>query len=227
MTFAIGLLIFGLAVVWLFKKKQSDVRACASILRLVPAARETVRKTTPEGFAATDILLLRGELEGFPVTLWERTVRHPLATKWRRMGSQFTVLTFTLGSAVAGTLRLQPRGMLGALEVLIQGRPDAVGISPDFDEAYTTYTSDERRARHALTVELQHELLAFRARVAGPLTGSVAGQMASGLMLGTIAIEEGQASYVLFGSPAKAVADHLLVAAPLVRAVATRFQSSP
>lgn len=225
MAFAIGLVLFGLAVVWLFRKKRADVRDCASILRMVSAPRETVRRATPEGFAATDIALLAGELEGLPVTLWERTERHPVAAKRQRTGGQFTVLTFDLPESVPQTLRLQPRGMLGALEDLIQGHPGAVKISPAFDEAYTTYTSDEVRARQALDTRLQQALLEFRARVAGPLPGSATGQMASGLMLGTIVVENGHASYVLFGSPSKAIAEHLVLAVPLVRAIAGRFQS--
>jgi hypothetical protein len=127
----------------------------------------------------------------------------------------------TLPRAVRTSLRLQPAGMLGALESWVQGPPtDRVSIDPAFDEAYAVHASSADEARAILSPSVRSQVLDFRRRIAGDLPPSVAGQLTSGLLLGTFHLEGTTARYALFGSPTRAVAEHLKSAGPVLLALA-------
>ena len=121
--------------------------------------------------------------------------------------------------AASTAFRLQPVGMLRAVENYQQGAPEIVPTGDsDFDAAFHLYTSNERGALAVLTPDLRRDLLAFRQTVAGILTQSLASRLASPYLLGSIEVGPGLIRYSLSGSPSAKIAEHLkLVASLLVR----------
>jgi len=218
MGFAIGLLIFGAALWLLYRLKARDVANCRAVLDLALADGRADRGTTPEGFAYDQRALLQGTMLGRPAVLWSRTVRHPRFAAGKRRSSEFTVLEFTLPQPVRGPLRLQPAGVLGALEGLLrEPAGDLVAIDPVFDAAYVVHARPETGVLLILDPARREQLLAFRARMAGELpASSAAGRLSSGLVLGTFQLHGSTASYTLFGSPVQATAEHVKAAAPLL-----------
>lgn len=228
MTAVLILALMGGVLWFLFQLKKRDIADCATVLALAPAAAQTTKGTTPEGFAYTQRLLLNGVLLGHPAALYERTVRHPTWARHKRRSSQFTVLEFSITPPVSASIRLQPEGTLGWVEQLVRGRADdRVTIEPTFDTAFATYAADPALARSILTPLLRERLLAFRAATAD-LPSSIAGRMASGLVLGTFHIDGSTARYALFGSPIKSTAEQVKAAAPVLLelAEATRRSAS-
>lgn len=218
MAFLVGLVAIGAAWWWLWHLKQRDLAECRAVLGLEPVASgETTRGTTPEGFAFSQTALLRGVLLGRPATLWARTVRHPAGAKYRRRGSQFTVLELGLDAPVRCPLRVQPAGLLTGLEAVMHGpAADRVPIDEAFDASYVVYAPRAAEARLLFTAERCQQLLAFRASVGGTPAATMPGRLASGLLLGTFEIDGAAARYVLFGSPMKATAQHVNIAAPVL-----------
>lgn len=224
MTAVLLLALMGGILWFLYRLKARDVANCAAVLGLAVVKPETTKGTTPEGLAFVQRRLLRGSLLGHQATLSERTVRHPRAPRPSRGSSQFTVLELTLPASTMASIRLQPEGMLGVVEQVVRGGAgDRVAIEPSFDAAYTTYSDDPPRAREVLTPALRAQLLAFRASVAD-LPTSVAGRMASALMLGTLHVEGSAARYVLWGSPTTKTAEQAKAAAPVLLELAAAAQ---
>jgi len=222
MAFVVGLVAMAAAVWWLMRLKRRDVDDCRAVLGLPPAPRSTERGTTPEGFAYTQVGVLEGTLLGRPARLLERAIRHPRTSKRRRTGSQMTVLELTLERPVRVPVRIQPSGLLVELEAFTRGAAgDRVPIEPGFDAAYVVYAQRPAEALLLLSPAVRECLLAFRSSVAGNLPPTMAGQLASGLMLGTFSIEGTTASYAAFGSPTRATAEHVAKAAPLLLDLAT------
>ena len=222
MAFVLALALFGVVLWFLYRQKQDDLARCREILGLDPAPSGRTSGTTAEGFAYAQSVVAAGQVHGRPATLFERTVRSPHAPKTtRHRGGQFTVFEVGLPSSVRVPLRLQPAGVLGALERFSRGAADdRVPIAPDFDAAYVTYSSDPDGARAVLTPALREQVLAFRTAVAGPLSASIAGKMASGLVLGTFQVDGTTASYAIAGSPTKAIAEHVSTAVPVLLGIA-------
>lgn len=217
MGFVIGLLIFGAALWLLFQLKARDLANCRAVLDLAAADGRSSRGTTPEGFAFYQRAALQGTLLGQPATLWSRTVRHPKYGTHGRRSSQFTVLEFALPRPVRAPLRLQPTGVLGVLEALLQvPRDEVTPIDPAFDAAYVVHAPRDSGVLLMLGPAIRERLLAFRSEMAGNLPSSPAGKLASGLVLGTFDLRDSTASYALFGSPTKATAEHIKAAAPLL-----------
>ena len=217
MAFVVGLLVVGLALWFLWRTKQQDLVQCGLVLGLQPVPQETTRGTTPEGFTYTQTRLMNGSIDGHPARLSVRTVGVRKGSVGRRRGSQFTVLDLTRAIPAGVALRLQPAGMLGGLEEAMRGPvADRVPIDSVFDEAYVVFSAAPSNARSVLTPDLRAALLAFRARFLGENRSSAGARLASALVLGTFQLDGANASYVLFGSPTKAVAEHLKLAAPLL-----------
>lgn len=227
MAFAIGLIAFGIAWWLLVGLKRKDVADCRAVLGLEPVARVTARGTSPEGLTYSQTSILGGTLAGRPATLFERSAGHPAIPTRRRRGAQFTVLELTLPRPAAVSIRLQPTGMLGSIEALVQGEvPRATPIDPAFDAAYTVYADDAASAVILLTPALRERVLAFRARVSSDLPTSAPGRLASGLVLGTFDIDGAVARYVLFGSPTRSTAEQVKAAAPILVDLAARAGGS-
>ena len=223
MAFVFGLVALGVALWFLVRLKRKDTADCAAVLGLPPAPAATTRGTTPEGFEFSETSVLSGTLLGRRAVLLERFVRHPAISARRRKGSHFTVLELTLERPVRVPIRLQPTGVLGALEALVKAdTADSVSTDPEFDAAYTVYAADASAVAVLLDPDLRQHILAFRSEAAGELPDSVPGRLSSGLVLGTFHVEGATARYVLFGSPTKATAQQLKAAAPLLLAIATR-----
>lgn len=220
MAFVLGMVAIGAVLWWLARLKRRDIADCRAVLAFDPAPpSSSLHGTTPEGFACVEHTLLRGVMFGRPATLSDRTVRFPKGAKYRRGGSQFTVLAVALAAPAHVSLRLQPAGILGGLEAALRApadSPDVVAIDPAFDAAYTVYADTPADARTVLTPDMREKFLAFRTRVAGPLPANVAGRLASGLVLGTFHVDGSTARYVVFGSPTKQTAEHVKAAAPLL-----------
>ena len=128
-----------------------------------------------------------------------------------------TMLTLRPAQPIAATLRLQPAGMMRGLEQLVQGAPApmATGDAP-FDAAYHVYAAEPTRAIVVLSPELRQALLAFRASVSASEPGSVSNYLTSANLLGTFDVSPDAASYYVYGSPTKTLADHIKRAAPLL-----------
>jgi hypothetical protein len=221
MGFVVGLILFGVALWFLFRLKQQDLANCQQVLGLAPAAKTAVeRGTTPEGFAFVDQLVLQGTMHGLPASLTHRTVRSPIAPKMQRKGSSFTVLSFTLARPARINLRIQPAGMLEGLESVVRGgATDRVARTGDatFDNAFVIYSDSPAAALDVLTPALRERLLTFRTEASGGiLTDATPGKLASAFILGTFHIEGATASCLAFGSPTKATAEHVKAAAPLL-----------
>lgn len=223
MVLIIVLVFFGAALWWLFRLRQRDIAQCQAVLGLLPAQRAKPESgTTPEGFASFEHVLLQGTLLERPATLSLRRVRSPRVARRDRRGSDFTVLTITLERPAQVALRLQPTGLLGAVEGWLRGAPtDRVSVDDSFDPAYTVYSDDPTAALAVLTPAMRERLLAFHAQMMGTPSTSVAGKMASGLILGTFQIDGTIARYLLLGSPMKTTAEHVKAAAPILLELAT------
>jgi hypothetical protein len=217
MAFVIGLVLFAGAIWFLYRLKARDIADCAAVLGMAPGDGRTTRGTTPEGFAYLQRAVLQGTMLGCPATIWSRSVKHPRIGKYRNRGSEFTVLELTLARAVQTPIRLQPAGVLGVLESWIEGPPtDIVPIDAAFDAAYVVHAGHVIDARAVLSASMREKILAFRSREGADLPASTAGKLSSGLVLGTFFLEGTTAAYALFGSPTKAVAEHVKAAAPIL-----------
>lgn len=217
MAFVAGLVVLGVVFWFLMRLKQQDLAHCREVLGLAAAPSATSRGTTPEGFSYSQTTLLQGTMNGCPAVLSARTVGVRTGPPGRRRGSQFTVLDLTLPRPVRTALRLQPAGMLGGLEDAMRGpASDRVPIDAPFDVAYVVYSNQAADARAVLTPATREALLAFHARFVGDHSAPATARLASALVLGTFQLQGTAASYVLFGSPTKAVAEHLKAAVPLL-----------
>jgi len=221
----VGLVVFIGALVWLYLAKSRDIDRAASLLGL-SRVKEKVesRGTTAEGLAFHELLWLTGTLEGMPAEVAERRLRLPINDTFRRQrSSHFTVLRLDGGAEQAPGFRLQPVGLMGGLESLLQETPAITPTGdPAFDSAYRLYADQGSAAILRLTPELRQAILAMRAKVAGKLPASAAGYLASGLLLGTFECEAGRASYTVYGTPNRKIAEHLREVAPLLARLAGR-----
>lgn len=222
----LGLIIFAGALWLLFQVGKRDLAQCLAVLDMAPPPHSTTEQgTTPEGFPFAERVVAQGALFGRPATLARRVLRSPFARK-RYRGSIFTVLSLTLERPARATFRLQPAGILSDVETLVRGAvADRVPIDPAFDQAYVVYSNAPDEARAVLTPSVREQILAFRTHAAGHLadalaSGTTAAKMSSGLVLGTFHVEGSAARYVAFGSPAKATAEHVKAAAPVLLTVA-------
>ncbi len=220
----VAVIVMAAVLFWLFRQNAADIDAAASTLGLRRAAtRVTTRGTSAEGFAYVETTLLEGTIAGTPAALSVRTVKRR-QNKYRRHGSEMTVLTLRPGRPMVLRVRLQPAGMLESLEWLQKGEPPETVPTgdPAFDAAYRLYASDAAVARAVLTTDLRRDILALRERVAGPMPSGAASGMAAGLLLGTFDVEPDAARYVVYGSPTAAVAAHVHAAVPLLLRLAGR-----
>jgi len=223
MAFVLGLVALGVALWFLIQLKKKDTAACAEVLGLKPAPARTERGITPEGFKFSQTTMLEGRIDGRAATLWSRTLARTTGSKRSGRRSMFTVLDLTLRRPARVPLRIQPVGVLGALEEMLtapDNRAARVAMDARFDEAYTVYSASATDAIVALTPALRESLLEFRARVAGPLPSNVAGHLASGLVLGTFYLDGAFVRYAVYGSPTKATAEHVKAAVPIMIALA-------
>lgn len=217
MAFVIGVVVFAAVIWWLSRVKQRDIAACAAILGLEPVKASPSRGQTPEGFAYFQRAVLQGTLLGRPATLLSRIVRHPRTARRQRYGSEFTVLECALARPARVSLRLQPAGVLESLEHAVRGTVgDRVFFDDTFDAAYAVYASDAAGAKAVLTEERRLAMLTLRTQIAGGVSASAAGYLASALVLGTFHVEGNTARYSAFGSPTRATAEHVKTAAPLL-----------
>ena len=204
----IGIIIIVAVLIWLYRAQMKSFAECASILGMPQATtRSETNGTTAEGFYFHQSLLLKGSIEGVPAEVCIRNVRRTKVRNSRQAGSQLTVLALFPTRSASTAFRLQPVGMLRAVENYQQGAPEIVPTGDsDFDAAFHLYTSNERGALAVLTPDLRRDLLAFRQTVASPY------------LLGSIEVGPGLIRYSLSGSPSAKIAEHLkLVASLLVR----------
>lgn len=225
MGFVVGILLFAAALWYLYHLKQQDLAHCQQVLGLTPVKGAAVeRGTTPEGFAFIDQVVLQGVMHGLPATLLHRTVRSPIAPKMQKKGSSFTVLSFDLARPPRVSLRIQPAGMLAGVESLTRGAEasaDRISIDDEFDRAFVVYSNTPAEVMTVLTRPLRARLLAFRTQIAGSHPDSVATKLASPFLIGTFHIEGATARYLAYGSPAKATAEHVKSASPLLLQLST------
>ncbi len=220
-TFLIGLAVLGGVLFWLYRMKSADVAACAAVLGLAPAASRSTRGTTAEGFEFHETLLLAGTLHGCVAEVAERRVRYNLGRPSgarRQQGSLLSVLRLTALSPRVATFRLQPAGMMGAIEQVQQGATPPVVATGDaaFDAAWRLYAPDPAAALLVLTPARRAAIMALRDQAGVPLPANAAGAMASALLLGTLEVTASGVSYTLYGFPSKKIGLHLQAAAPLL-----------
>jgi len=223
MLIIIVLVFVGAVLWWLFRVRQRDMAQCQAVLGLAPAQKSPPKPgTTPEGFAAFDHRLLEGTLLGRPASFSLRRVRSPKVARRDRRGSDFTVLSFTLQPPASVSLRIQPTGLIGAVETWVRGTPgDRVSVDATFDDAFTIYSDTPAAALAVLTPALRERLLEFHARILGTPTASTSTKLASGLVIGTFHIDGSTARYLVPGSPTKSTAEQVMAAAPVLLEVAT------
>ena len=222
--FIVGMVVLGGVLAWLYVSKKGDVAACGEALGLGPVA-ETIgrRGTSAEGFAFHELLRLRGTLGGLDAEVWERKVRRPIDVRYRRQrGSYCSALSLAPVRAGVRPFRLQPVGVMGALEAVMSDDPARVVRTGDagFDAAYHLYADDAGAALLVLGAELRRDLLAFRAATAGELPANAAGYLASALLAGSFEIGPERAWYRVFGTPSRKIGAHLEQAAPLLARLA-------
>jgi hypothetical protein len=220
-TFLIGLAVLGGVLFWLHRMKSADVAACAAVLGLSPAGTRSTRGTTAEGFEFHETLTLAGTMHGCAAEVAERRVRYnrgrPSGAR-RQQGSLLTVLRLMAVTPRAVTFRLQPAGMMGAIERLQQGETPPVVATGDaaFDAAWRLYAPEPAAALLVLTPARREAIMALRAQAGVPLPANAAGAMASALLIGTLEVTAAEVSYTLLGTPSKKIALHLQAAAPLL-----------
>jgi hypothetical protein len=214
----IVLVIVGAVLWWLVRLRQLDIEQCRAVLGLADAPGGTPESTTtPEGIAASERVLLQGTLAGRPATLVLRRLRKPFVSGGDRRASDFTVLSITIERPARVALRIQPAGMLGAVETWVRGQAaERVSVDAAFDQAYVVYSDTPTAVLGVLSPAMRERLLAFRTEIAGDLPVSAAGRMASGFVLGTFYLEGTTAQYAAFGSPTKKTAQHVKAAAPVL-----------
>ena len=88
------------------------------------------------------------------------------------------------------------------------------------EAANIAYCPEPTRAIVVLSPELRQALLAFRASVSGSEPGSVSNYLTSANLLGTFDVSPTGASYYVYGSPTKKLAEHVKRAAPLLARIA-------
>jgi len=214
----IGILFFVGALVWLYWAHRQDMVSCASILGLtVNASGKQTRGTTSEGFYYHETLLMDGSLQGFRAAMSVRNVRATAFRTKRNRGSLFTVLSLLPDRPAKVSFRLQPVGVMSVLQDLQQNLPVVPTGNAAFDAAYHLYTHDIPATLTVLTPAVQQELLAFRFSAAGSsIVELPAGKLAAGFLLGSVEVEDGKVSYILFGSPTKKLAEHLKLSVSLL-----------
>lgn len=225
----IGLAALAFALYWLSRLKQKDVGETAAVLGLsVIASGAESRGTTAEGFDFHQRVLARGVVAGVPAELATRTVRTKAFRRARRTPTQLTVLTLRPTQPVVVALRLQPSGLMRDLESMFHDAPAArpTGDGP-FDAAYHLYSGESQKALTVLSPELRQALLGFRATSAVSQPGSTTDYVTSANLLGTFEVSGDSASYYVYGSPTKKLAEHLKQAAPLLAALAGLRDGQP
>lgn len=219
MTFLVALILFGVVGYWLYRSSTEALEQCRRTLGLEKAAnRRQIKGMSPEGFHYHQALLLEGTIDGLPAEVHVRTISHATGAVQRRRGSQFTVLTIKPPRALPVSFRLQPAGLLRAVEAYQQGAPDIVATGDtSFDAAYHLYAKNEAAAIRAVSSPVRRALLDLRANESkGANMDSLGGKMASAFMLGSIEVDEPSVSYLLIGSPSAKLATHLKGAAPIL-----------
>jgi hypothetical protein len=227
--FIVGMVMLGGVLAWLYVSKKGDVAGCGEVLGLRPVAETIERRgTSAEGFAFQELLRLRGTISGLDAEVWERKVRRPIDVRYRRQrGSYFSALSLAPVRAAVRPFRLQPVGVMGALEAVMSDAPAPVVSTgdADFDAAYRLYTDDAAAALVVLGAELRRDLLAFRQATAGDLPANAGGYLASALLAGSFEIGPERAWYRVFGTPSRKVGAHLKQAAPLLARLASGGRS--
>lgn len=223
MTFLIALVLFGAAGFWLYRSSNEALDQCRRTLGFEKAGeRRLVQGQSQEGFHYHQALLFEGVLDGLPAEVHSRTVSHGQGTLQRRRGSQFTLLTIVPAQPLPASFRLQPAGLLRAVEHYQQGAPEIVSTGDAaFDAAYHLYADDPAAAIRAVLSPVRQALLTFRdTESRGANMDSVAGKMASAFMLGSIEVTTASVSYLLMGSPSATIAQHLKRVAPVLVSLA-------
>ncbi len=223
MTALVALLAVVALIIWLNRSNRAAVAACAQGLGLGPGDSVVTTGTTPEGLSYRQQVIAQGAIGAQRATLHVRTTRRSKNTPSSRGTSEFTVLTLSPGSADRSAFRLQPAGMMRVVEVIQRG---VTAFTPtgdaEFDAAWHLYVGDSESSPAVLTPELRRDLTAFSRSMLGTSPDSVAGKMASALLLGSFNVTSESVSYALLGSPSAKVADHLRQAVPLLARVAGR-----
>ena len=222
--FIAGMVLLGGVLAWLYVSKKRDVAGCGEALGLDPVAESIERRgTSAEGFAFQELLRLRGTLSDLDAEVWERTVRRPIDVRFRRQrGSYFSALSLAPVRTGVRPFRLQPAGVMGALEAVMSEEPAPVVRTGDaeFDAAYRLYADDAGAALLLLGADLRRDLLAFREATAGDLPANAGGYFASALLAGGFEIGPDRAWYRVFGTPTRKIGAHLKQAAPLLARLA-------
>lgn len=223
MTALVALLAVVGIILWLYWSNRAAVAACVQALGLGPGDSVVTSGTTPEGLSYRQQLIAQGTIGSQRATLHARTTRRAKGAPSSRGTSEFTVLTLSPVPAGTPPFRLQPAGMMRVVEVIQQGMTD---ITPTgdaaFDAAWHLYIGESGAVPAVLTPDLRRDVTAFSQSMLGTNPGSVAGKMASALLLGSFNVTPESVSYALLGSPSAKVADHLKQVLPLLARVAGR-----
>jgi hypothetical protein len=218
--FFIGLVAFGLALVWLARLKQRDLDSSAAVLgfqRVKDGA--TTQHQTAEGWPCRDTVIAAGRVGMLDATLSVRSIPHVLSPAKKRVATQFTLLSLSLAGAPPAQFRLQPVGVAGNLEAATSGGDGPAGVATGdaaFDAAFRVYTENPTAALLVLTAEVRAALVALRAESV-PHAGQY---LASALLLGTFEVHAARATYCIYGSPTTKTAQRVLRASPLLSRLA-------
>jgi hypothetical protein len=219
--FFIGLVAFGLALVWLARLKQRDLDSSAAVLGFQRVKDgTTTRHQTAEGWPCRDTVIAAGRLGTLDATLSVRSIPHVLSPAKKRVATQFTLLSLTLAGAPPTQFRLQPVGVAGDLEAATSGGagPPVVATGDAaFDAAFRLYAETPTAALLVLTAEVRAALVALRAE---SVPNATVQHLASALLLGTFEIHADQATYCIYGSPTTKTAQQVLRASPLLARLA-------
>lgn len=212
---------------WLGKANAQDRRKMGAILGL-----EVIEKSPSE--RGEDPIMghfhqsafLRGELHGYPASVWQRSVRR---TTRRNSNNQslFTVLCFDLPAPSEVLFRIEP-ALAGKLQSHFGGdQPARATGDAEFDKLFRFTSTDPEAGRVFLTPEMRRLLLDFRKKVTGEMPEHALGRFAGDLLLGTFSLERHRMTYAVSGTPSEKIARHFQVAAGILTEFGNPLRALP
>lgn len=214
-------------IYWLGRANAQDRRKMGAILGL-----EVIEKGPSE--RGEDHIMghfhqspfLRGELHGYPASVWLRSVRRTTRHNSNNQ-SIFTVLCFDLPQPSHVLFRIEP-ALAGKLQSHFGGdQPACPTGDAEFDTLYRFTSTDAEAGRDFLTPDMRRLLLAFRQKVTGDMPAHAIGRFAGDLLLGTFSLEKHRVTYAVSGTPSEKIARHFQLAAGFLAEFGSHLRTGP
>jgi hypothetical protein len=220
--FIVGIVVlFGLFY-WIYQQSRKTNAECIALLGF-SAIDNGVEKRgqSAEGFDVFERTIAEGKLHGLPAQLAVRNIRSGGIAHAKRDRSALTVLSLQLLRPPAATLRLQPAGVMRAVEWFAGGAPDIVlTADKDFDQAWHLYSARGAVAIITVDASLRAELVRLYAATLPNGPSGVSNKLAAGLLLGSFELTETVARYYVVGTPSTQVGERLKLATPILARLA-------